>query len=341
MARRREKSRLVSVREFELVTLLLNVVEQSHVLDHDHRLVCERRYQFNLLFRERANFGTTQAQNTNGDTFAQHRYAENSAEATQPLPFGKPVFRVGQHVGNVNGLAFEQSASVNRCALRHHRKLLHGVHEFLRDAVGLSTVEHAAFLASDGRMVGLAQSGRRFDKRLQDSLQIERRAADDLEDIGGCGLLLKRFTQLVEQARVLDGDDSLGGEVLDQLNLLVGERLNLLVIDVDGANQAALLEHWNRQQSSITAELNGGAQQRIALDVSLLPRNVGDLHYLPCLEHTAKARARAGTDRSALTILGVGRRRIIERSRMKRVPVIQVQCAELGLAEARCLLQHR
>ena len=30
--------------------------------------------------------------------------------------------------------------------------------------------------------------------------------------------------QLVEQAGVLDGDDGLGGEVLDQLDLLVGER---------------------------------------------------------------------------------------------------------------------
>ena len=32
----------------------------------------------------------------------------------------------------------------------------------------------------------------------------------------------KRFTQLVEQPRVLDGDHGLVGESLDQLNLLVG-----------------------------------------------------------------------------------------------------------------------
>ena len=32
----------------------------------------------------------------------------------------------------------------------------------------------------------------------------------------------------VEQPRVLDGDDSLGGEVLHQLDLLVGERADLL-----------------------------------------------------------------------------------------------------------------
>ena len=45
-------------------------------------------------------------------------------------------------------------------------------------------------------------------------LQIEGRSADDLEHVGGGGLLLQRFAQLVEQAGVLDGDDGLGGEIL-------------------------------------------------------------------------------------------------------------------------------
>ena len=65
------------------------------------------------------------------------------------------------------------------------------------------------------RHVGLAQPGRRFDQRVEHRLQIEGRAADDLEHVGGGGLLLQRFAQLVEQAGVLDGDDSLGGEIGD------------------------------------------------------------------------------------------------------------------------------
>ena len=54
----------------------------------------------------------------------------------------------------------------------------------------------------------------------------------------GRGLLLQRLAQiigalaqLVEQPRVLDGDDGLGGEVLHQLDLLVGEWADLLAID--------------------------------------------------------------------------------------------------------------
>ena len=61
--------------------------------------------------------------------------------------------------------------------------------------------------------VRLAKPDRRFDQRFEHRLQIEGRAADDLEHVGGGGLLLQRFAQLVEQAGVLDGDDGLGGEV--------------------------------------------------------------------------------------------------------------------------------
>ena len=40
----------------------------------------------------------------------------------------------------------------------------------------------------------------------------------------GCScLLLQRLSQFVEQPRVLDGDNGLGGEVLDQRDLFVGE----------------------------------------------------------------------------------------------------------------------
>ena len=55
---------------------------------------------------------------------------------------------------------------------------------------------------------------RRFHQRVENSLQIESGAADDLEHVGGRRLLLQRFAQFVEQPRVLDGDDGLGSEVL-------------------------------------------------------------------------------------------------------------------------------
>ena len=66
-----------------------------------------------------------------------------------------------------------------------------------------------------------------FGERIEYCLQIERRAADDLEHIGGGGLLLKGFTQLTEQPRVLDGDDGLRGEIGYEFDLDTCEWMHL------------------------------------------------------------------------------------------------------------------
>src|SRR5262249_50300238 len=87
--------------------------------------------------------------------------------------------------------------------------------------------ERFVFSKEDQRIVGFAQASRRLDQRIENRLQIECRAADDLEYVGGGGLLLEGFAQLVEQARVLDGDDGLSGEGLDELDLLIIERLGV------------------------------------------------------------------------------------------------------------------
>ena len=54
--------------------------------------------------------------------------------------------------------------------------------------------------------------------------QVEGRAADHLEHVGGGGLLLQQLAQFAEQPRVLDGDHGLVGEVVDELDLLIRER---------------------------------------------------------------------------------------------------------------------
>ena len=84
-------------------------------------------------------------------------------------------------------------------------------------------------------MFGVAQASRRLDQRIEHGLQIEGRAADDLEHIGGGGLLLQRLAQLVEQTGILNRDDGLLGEVLDQRDLLLIEGADLLTLDVDSA----------------------------------------------------------------------------------------------------------
>jgi len=91
-----------------------------------------------------------------------------------------------------------------------------------RRAVERNMPEPAIFIERHGAEVRLAYARRVFQHRLENRLQLAGRAGDHLQHFGSCRLLLKRFAQivralpqLVEQPRVLDGDDGLGGEVLD------------------------------------------------------------------------------------------------------------------------------
>jgi hypothetical protein len=65
--------------------------------------------------------------------------------------------------------------------------------EFAGVPVGRGAKEHSFFLPSDHSVVGVTKSGGRFDQRIKHRLQIESRAADDLEDVGGRRLLLPRL----------------------------------------------------------------------------------------------------------------------------------------------------
>src|SRR3974377_2178975 len=98
--------------------------------------------------------------------------------------------------------------------------------------------------------VCFAKARRRFDECVEYLLQIKCRTADNFEYVSGSSLLLKRFTQLFEEAGVLDSDDGLRGEVLYQLDLLLGEGTSLLPVNVDDTNQVAVLEHWHREQGT-------------------------------------------------------------------------------------------
>ena len=73
-------------------------------------------------------------------------------------------------------------------------------------------------------------------------LKLARRTADHLQHISGGSLLLEGFTQFVEEARIVDGDDGLRSKILYQLDLLVGERPHLPAINCDNADCLVLLE---------------------------------------------------------------------------------------------------
>src|SRR5262249_48983366 len=112
-----------------------------------------------------------------------------------------------------------------------------------------------------------ANSGCILQHGIEDRLKLAWRRADDLQHLGCGSLLLKRFTQFIEQARVLDGDDSLRREIFYQFNLFLCEWKHLLTVDGDRADKFAYLEHWNDNQSSYASDFDGGDRQRIASQV--------------------------------------------------------------------------
>ena len=75
----------------------------------------------------------------------------------------------------------------------------------------------------DHGKVGLAEVRRSSNDRIEHGPQLVRRSADDLENFAGGCLPLKSVAQLVrprlhllEQSRVLDGDDGLVGKGLQE-----------------------------------------------------------------------------------------------------------------------------
>src|SRR5262249_57173202 len=131
-------------------------------------------------------------------------------------------------------------------------------------------------------LIHLAQPRSRLNQRIEHYLQIKSRAADDLKHVSSRSLLLKRFAQLIEEPRVLDGDDGLGGKVLNQLDLLVCKWTNLLSVKKNSPLDFIVLEQRYAQDSADAANFNGGNRQRFAIGIRLRCGDIADMNDLFC-----------------------------------------------------------
>src|SRR5262249_40821192 len=170
--------------------------------------------------------------------------------------------------------ALQQRASGDRSALEPDGNVLDVLHVFRGNAVPLRPIEHATDLTGDCRLIGFAQARGRLDERLQHRLEIERRATDDLEHVGGGGLLLKRFAQLVEQARILDRDHRLVGEGGYKFDLLFREWLRPAPRQHDDADRTAFAQQRNAEHGTST-----NFSYDIAQCVVRIVQNIGNLDY--------------------------------------------------------------
>ena len=142
------------------------------------------------------------------------------------------VAGINRNVGDLYGLLRGRHFAHGQIASRAQMRLGPAKREiFGRDIMHRSGAMVAVFDEKQLTEFGSANACRVFQYGIRKRAAIARRRADDAQHLGRHCLLLQQLgeivgtlAQFVEQPRVLDGDDGLGGEVLQQLDLLVGER---------------------------------------------------------------------------------------------------------------------
>src|SRR5215471_17372862 len=204
MAHIGDELRFVLAGSFELPALVLDFLEQSRVLDCDHRLIGKGLEQTYLLIREELHFAAAECDCANRETFSHQGHAKYRVETPAPCVFaaiGKfGVF--GLQISNMEGSPIEDRSACDGPAdqgegLRRDRTMMGDEEELV------------AIRTPNGRVVGAAQPRRGLDQRFQHRLQIEGGATEDLEHISGGRLLFQR-------------DGKLGSAFSDHLFKLLG-----------------------------------------------------------------------------------------------------------------------
>ena len=255
-------------RLLELARARLNFVEQADVLDRNHGLIGEGFEKLDLPFVERTHGLPRDDEPANRLAAAHQRRRKQRPVVAAGLVAGLRVFGVGENIGDMDRLSV---ASCSRDAAARagrqgmgSRKSLH----FCAETVIRDKMIVVAAPLKDGRPVAVAEFCRRSRQRVEHCLQIERRAADNLQHIGGRGLLLQGLGQiararlnLVEHARVLDRDRRLIGEAAQQIQFPLAERTRWPAHDDDRA-QAAILPKHGRYRDRHVANLAKTVLQR-------------------------------------------------------------------------------
>ena len=227
----------------QIVGALLHLVEQPRVLDGDHGLVGEGLDQLDLLVGER--LGPRRAPDADRADRARPPGASarpaTCAAARRSRRDMRLIVRVRPDQSayrDVDRLARSSDAGRRRCSRPDRQRM--------RSAdLGRSSLARSA--CCDVRMTSPSRSRRHAvarrrtaaaafsSDRVEHRLQRRRSSALMTSSTSAVAVCCSsdsvrssvRWLQLVEQPRVLDGDDGLVGEGRHQLDLLVGERAHL------------------------------------------------------------------------------------------------------------------
>ena len=95
----------------------------------------------------------------------------------------------------------------------------------------------------------------------------------------------RALAQLLQQSRILDGDDGLGGEILYQLDLLVGEWPYFLPKNDEGADILIVLQHRHTENCPRTNGFDEGHDAGIAHKIGLVCPHISNVSNRLGIDH--------------------------------------------------------
>ena len=172
-------------------------------------------------------------------------------------------------------------------------------------------------------------------------VEIAGRGIDDLQHLGGRGLLLQSLTRLGNEPRVLHRNDRLRREVLQKRDLLVGKRARLQAVHSQDPKQGIVLAQGNTEQTTAAANVHKPSGFRVPAAVKLTGtyiRHMDDLHAAddphPCVaglgQHRTERQQAFGIARLAM-----------RRDKVEKPAVIGSELPMHSFTKPHCLFQHR
>src|SRR6516165_1482867 len=106
------------------------------------------------------------------------------------------MFRISQGIENVDSSAFKRGAAGSAISAESNWILGYKILELLRRVESHRHPQQLAIKTVNERSIGPTQPDRAFGNGFKHRLKVERRAANDLQHSGCCGLLLQRFREI-------------------------------------------------------------------------------------------------------------------------------------------------
>ena len=175
------------------------------------------------------------------------------------------IVRISADVRDMHDPAFERHPPDEAVATRRNGLLAQD-----RPILGFHCTERTRHMAVDLALayrdscgIGAAKPGGRLHYCVQHRLHIGGRAADDLQNIAGRGLVFERFfevaragLQFAEEPRVLDRDHRLVGKGAHQFDLPLAERLDPFSREIDRAEHGPLAQQRHPNHCASAASIS-------------------------------------------------------------------------------------